>query len=136
MATARDIISRSLRQLSAIQAGEAASSEDLDIGLTALNAILHRYPGMAHTDYTASSTVTFADEHLGNVAFMVAYELAPEMGRGVPQIIAKEYPGAQSRFAATYQHVSDETSLEMSVDGGLLNMPSQHNPANHRTLIS
>jgi|DEB0MinimDraft_3_1074331.scaffolds.fasta_scaffold07606_2 hypothetical protein len=136
MATARDVISRSLRMLTAIQAGESASAEDMDIGVKALNDILFRYPGVAHAAYTASSTVTFADTHLGNVAYMLAYELASEFGRPIPQVVAKEYPGAQSRFAAQYQHVDDDTTLKMAVDGGLLNMPSQFNQSNYRSFVN
>jgi len=136
MATAQDVISRSLRMLTAIQAGESASAEDMDIGVKALNDILFRYPGLAHTAYASSSTVTFDDKHLGNVAYMLAYELAAEFGRPIPQVVAKEYPGAQSRFAAQYQHVSDDTTLKMAVDSGLLNMPSQFNDRNYRSGVN
>ena len=132
MATARDVATRALRMLMVAGPGEALAAEDGEAALVALNAMLHRFPGLAHTDYTFSSTVTFDDKHLGNVATMLAYEVAPEFGRGVPDVVAREYAGARARFAAQYQYADIDTSLKMSVDSGVLKMPSQFQDGNYR----
>ena len=136
MTTARDIVNRSLRLIVAVSPGQPIAADDAETTLTALNAILHRYDGLAHTDYTLDTATAFDDRHNGDVAYMLAYEISSEFGRDVPPVVAKERAQAQSRFAAAYQYADINASLAMKIDAGLRNMPSQHGPANYRSSIS
>ncbi len=119
MATALDIITRALRLINAIEAGETATAEDAVDGLAALNEMVH---GWEHAGiHIGWSTVGQDDEllvhdkFLEGIRYNLALRLAAEFGKPVPPYIAAQ---ASATFSAFQAHALEFTG-DMEVDRAL-----------------
>ena len=95
MATAGDVINRALRLIGVAEAGEAASSEDADICLTALNDMLRDWERRGLSlGFSAASTIgatlDVPAHAIRAIAYNLAVEIAPEFSSPVPQNVFNE----------------------------------------------
>ena len=110
MATALDVISRSMRLIGALANGEVPSADQAEDGLTALQAMLGewetrgvRLGSVVDATYANASTVPVPITHLQALAFNLAVVIAPEYGRGdALQAIIPQAERAFDALAAQY----------------------------------
>jgi len=118
MATAVQIISRSLRMLGVLAGGESPEAADANDALFALNAMLSSYvlahaPGFAELDLASQSP--FPATHDEGITALLALRLASEFGvQTTPEVQAMATRG-DNLLRAYYASVG-----EMTVDLGLL----------------
>jgi hypothetical protein len=124
MATALDIISTALRQVSAIANGTEPTAEEAQDGLESLNDMVHAWSAKGvHIGYSTlrlTDDFPIDDRHIGTVKALLSVCVAPEYGMTVPEEI-------QKRAFSGWQHLKSEySSLEpMRLDMGISRMPSQ-----------
>lgn len=105
MATALDVIRRSMRLIGALAEGEVPTAEQAADGLTALQAMLGdwearglRLGGAVDTTYGTASTIPVPVTHLQALAFNLAVVIAPEYGRA--DALTAVLPQAERAFTA------------------------------------
>jgi hypothetical protein len=84
MATALDVITRSLRKLKVYAAGEDPSSEDADDCLVSLNEMLHAWAldgiGLGHVTLVLTDTLDVPDDHLETIRLSLAERVQGDYG--------------------------------------------------------
>lgn len=82
MATARDIVTRALRRIGYLDAGNAAKSDDAASALATLNGMMHAWAGRGltytHTTLTINATFPLLDKHHEGVIAMLAVRLTDD----------------------------------------------------------
>jgi len=124
MATARDVITRSLLLIGAIEAGDAPSAEDASTGLDGLNEMLHAWEregiDYQHTDLALSDSLTLDATQIEAVRYNLAVRLAPEYGAPASQEITAI---AQRGYAALRRPVAaDPADVEALTVNSAQNM--------------
>lgn len=107
MATAIQIIARSLRLIGCADAGQAIDANDAQDALETLNAMLAEWheAEIGLPDYSlASSTDALAPDAADRdaIAYQLALRLAPEYGRTLPAEFAIAAESAMSRLRLRY----------------------------------
>lgn len=98
MTTALDVIKGALRDIMAIEAGEAPSAEESSDALSKLNLMMHGFTAdgidFAHTTMVLASTMTVPEEQVLHVRYMLAALLASEYGKEAsPTVMARAETG-------------------------------------------
>lgn len=93
MATARDLITMSLRTLGVLHSGETPSAEEADDALDTLNQLMNswRYEGidLEWVPITSlNTTLPYPDDHIGPFRHNLAVALSPDYGIQVTPTIA------------------------------------------------
>lgn len=115
MATASDIITRALKLVRAVPAGETPSDEEMTDALDALNDMLHSWAlkgiDVGHTTLGLTDTVTLPDAYLKAVRYNLAVELAPEYGVPLaPEIVH------QATIELSRLHIDQHSVEEVDFD--------------------
>lgn len=110
MATALDIVTRSLRIAGILAAEETASAARADTGLRALNGMMHGLETqgvrLAHATLALADTVNLPDAHIEPLVWMLAGKLGVEFGLPRPDVMAEA--GRQERgLKAIYAYVPE-----------------------------
>ena len=125
MATANDVITGALRLIGAVAAGEAVTAEEAADGLTALNSMMHglAHEGvdLSHTDLTLAGTVALPDTHIEALKYLLAIRVAPEYTLTPSPLVIRQADNSKTMLQAVYADPQP-----MSIDSGLLRMPSQY----------
>ena len=130
MATALDIISRSLRLIGAVAEGEVPSAAQAADGLVALQAMLGdwetrgvRLGAAVDATYGTATTIAVPVTHLNALALNLAVLLAPEYGRG--EALQAIIPQAERSFDAllAQYHKPPKIAVDpaLVVQSGLIN---------------
>ncbi len=108
MATALDVIKRSMRIIGALSDGENPTAEQAADGLTALQAMLGewetrgvRLGSVVDATYATATDIPVPVTHLQALAFNLAVCIAPEYGRG-QDALAAVIPQAERAFDALH----------------------------------
>jgi hypothetical protein len=92
MATAQQLINRTLRLLGVKAEGQTATPEQSVGALDAMNDMLFAWRDqgvdLGHTALALGDTIPYQDDHLAAIRYSLAVELAPEYGRPVQGEIA------------------------------------------------
>lgn len=119
--TARDVITRAMRLLGVIIAGNAPTTPEANNGLLALNAMLHGWKGqgvdIGHIDLTLNDNVDVADQFLNGCTAMLAVELSPEYGVPIPQAVGIAASNGWSAICAEYKE--NDIARDVTSDLGL-----------------
>ena len=119
MATARDIVTRSMRLIGALAAGETASAEDASDGLDALNGMLHGWAvegvDLIHTTLALTDTLLVEDAFLEGIRYNLAIRLAPEFGAVVPSHVPTLADEAFKAFQAHNLEFDDELKPDFAL---------------------
>jgi hypothetical protein len=115
MATANDIINRSMRRIGVLANEEALSAGDMVNALAAFNDMLHGFGPMgiayAHTTLAASDTVNFPDEQLRNVMILFCKDQADEYQMPISASLATDINRALLELQAAY-HVQPPAQFD------------------------
>lgn len=126
MATARQLISRSLRMLGVLASGEEPAAPDADDALMVLNDMLRSYVlsgAPAIPDMTLDTTGPYPSTHNEGISALLSIRLAPEYGVSAgPEVMAMAQRG--ERLLRAYYR----GNVLMVVDDGLLRRPGSANP--------
>lgn len=122
MPTARDIVTRALRMLGVLAAGETPSAEDADAGLLALNGmvaslVMSRAPSFA--EMTLDTSIPYPRQFDEALASMLAIRLASEYGQQVAPAVASMAERGEQQLRAYYA-----SEALLVVDSGLLGKPA------------
>lgn len=105
MATALDVIRRSMRIIGALAEGEVPTAEQAQDGLTSLQAMLGdwetrgvRLGALVDATLATFTTIPVPVTHLNALAFNLAVTIAPEYGRG--EMLQAIIPQAERAFDA------------------------------------
>lgn len=108
MATALDVIKRSMRLIGALAEGEQPTAEQAADALVALQAMLGewetrgvRLGGVVDATYATATDIPVPVTHLQALAFNLAVVIAPEYGRG-QDALAAVIPQAERAFDALH----------------------------------
>lgn len=119
MATARDVVTRALRLIGAIAAGEDASAEDATAGLDVLNDMLSGWAiegvDLVHITRGLSDDLLVHASYLEGIRYNLALRLCEEYGKPVPPFVADR---AAKTFAAFQAHTI-EFADDLRVDSAL-----------------
>lgn len=119
MATAQEVVRRSLVLIGAIEAGESASAGEMKDGVAALNEMLFGWAAegvdLVHNTLAQGDTLLVDDSFLEGIRFNLAVRIAPEYGATVPPRVDER---AQSTFAAFQAHTL-EFDDDLQVDRAL-----------------
>ena len=125
MTTASDVVTGALRLIGTIAAGEVATAAEAADGLSALNQMMH---GLAHegvhlenTDLALADTVKLPETHTEALKYLLAIRLAPEYTLIPSPLVIRQADNGLRTLQAAY---ADPQPL--SIDSGLLRMPSQN----------
>lgn len=106
MATANDIINRSMRRIGVLADEEALSAGAMTNALAAFNDMLHGFGPMgiqyAHVTLTATDTVNVPDEQLRNVMILFCKDQADEYQMPISQSLASDINRALLELQAAY----------------------------------
>ena len=119
MATALDLIRRSMRLMGALAEGEVPTAEQAQDGLVSLQAMLGdwetrgvRLGGLVDATLSTFTVVPVPVTHLNAIAFNLAVVMAPEYGRGealqsiIPQA-ERAFDALQAQYASVPQVAID-----------------------------
>ena len=124
MTTALDIVTGAMRLIGALAAGEAAEASEALDGLASLNqmlhALVHEGVDLGHGDLALASIVKLPDTHIETIRHMLALRLAPEYNLTLSPLVIRTAETGKAALQAIYADPEP-----MSIDGGLLRMPSQ-----------
>lgn len=123
MTTARQVITRSLRQLGIVDPEETPTDTQMDTGLEALNAMVHGWKAqsvdISHEDWTVDDDVTIELDpmHVNGMTALLCGTLQPEFPGSVlsPEIVAMATTGWAGLQAAYFDSSIDS---ELTVDSG------------------
>jgi hypothetical protein len=98
MTTALDVIKGALRDIMAVEAGEAPTSEESSDALSKLNLMMHGFNAegidFVHTTMTLTDTMNVPEEQVLHVRYMLAVLLASEYGKEAsPTVMARAETG-------------------------------------------
>lgn len=123
MTTANDVITRALKKIGILAAGETASAEDAADGLTALNDMLYGLElvgvNLGHSALTLTSTVNLPESHIEGLECMLAVRLGPEFEREASPTVQGMAAMTEQLFASLYN-----ATPRMYPDTALQRMPS------------
>jgi hypothetical protein len=118
MATARDLINRSLREIGVVDAIEDTSSEDADAALDVFNDMVAGWEldgvPLGLGTMTLNTTLAVPDSHLEALRANLSARLAPMFGRQAAAIVIEQ----ASRGLRSLQSAYSRTRI-MSVDPAL-----------------
>ena len=119
MATAQEVVRRTLVLIGAIEAGEQASTGEMKDGMAALNEMLHGWAALGvdlvHGTLAQGETLLVDDSFLEGIRFNLAVRIAPEYGATVPPDVVGL---AKWHFAAFQAHTL-EFDDDLNVDRAL-----------------
>jgi hypothetical protein len=130
MATALDVIRRSMRLIGALAEGEVPTAEQAADGLTALQSMLGewetrglRLGAVVDTTYATATDIAVPVTHLQALAFNLAVNLAPEYGAA--QAMQAIVPQAERAFDALLAQYAQPPTVPLdpalTIQAGLLN---------------
>lgn len=124
MTTARDIVTSALRQIQVLGARDPVDSDDMTIGLERLNDMLASWAGRGvdtgHYPLDEGQTFPLEERHVRGVKALLAREIAPDFGVGVPEHVAEAAFDGWIALQAEYIVPPDA-----SFDNGLVRVPSR-----------
>lgn len=113
MATASDIVTRSMRSLRLLASGDEPTADELADALVALNDMLFgwRIEGLdiAHTTLVAATTVDVPDDHLNTIRLSLAERLSGEFGAELSPSDQMTLSEGMKALRAYYLSIADLT---------------------------
>jgi len=125
MATARDVITRSLRKLKILASGETPEAQEADDCLEALNQMLAEWEidgvDLAHIGLALDDTLDVPDSHLNGIALNLAMRIADDFGATITPSIAQEALNGKNAIVAYHWSMADLTDENPLADRNLSN---------------
>lgn len=123
MTTTRDVITRALKELRVIGAGEEPETSEAEDALDKLNSIMHELSALGasytHTELALGDDFPFDDELINSAVMWLAMNLTGIFGTGITQDQYNQGLDGRETIWAAYLTVPDS-----SFDSGLYRTPS------------
>lgn len=120
MAIAQDTITRALRLIGVIEAGETPSAEDATDALATLNEMLHGWAkegvDIQHITLALTDTFKVHDSWLRGIRYNLAVEIAPEYGAAVSARVDEIADATFKAFQAHTFEFDDDLRIDRALD--------------------
>ena len=120
MATANDTITRAMRMVEILAAGDAPTAEEASDGLTILNDMLHGWAkqgvDLGHITLALADSHKTHDSWLEGIRYNLALRLAGEFGKPIPPYIAAQASATFSAFQAHALEFTDDMQVDRALD--------------------